>query len=186
MFLENLYHIKEGIVPHKLCDDIIKSGENLDIKDADIQDGNQANRKSKVSWLDDDTLKTSLSNLITIANEESKWNFSIREFEPLQYTIYNEGDHYDWHIDTHKKPYDNGLIRKLSFTMCLTDDYEGGEIELCQPHPNSDKTQFFKLDKVFKRGTMIVFPSHVWHKVHAVTKGTRKVLVGWVVGKPFI
>ena len=185
MFLQNLYHIKEGIVPGSLCDKIIADGEDKNISEATIQDGDKSNRKSKVSWLDDNTLKTSLINLITIANTESNWNFDITEFEPLQYTIYNKGDHYDWHIDTHAKPYDNGLIRKLSFTMCLTDDYEGGEIELSQPHPISSKTQYFKLDKVFKRGTMIIFPSHVWHKVHEVTKGTRKVLVGWVVGKQF-
>ena len=30
---------------------------------------------------------------------------------------------------------------------------------------------------------MIVFPSHTWHKVNKVTKGIRKALVGWVVGK---
>ena len=46
-----------------------------------------------------------------IANKESGWNYSLKEFEPLQYTIYNKGDFYDWHIDT----LDNGMIRKLSF-----------------------------------------------------------------------
>ena len=34
-----------------------------------------------------------------------------------------------------------------------------------------------------KKGEMIVFPSHTWHKVNKVTKGIRKALVGWVVGK---
>ena len=33
-----------------------------------------------------------------------------------------------------------------------------------------------------KKGEMIVFPSHTWHKVNKVTKGIRKTLVGWVVG----
>ena len=61
-----------------------------------------------------------------IANKESGWNYSLKEFEPLQYTIYKEGDFYDWHIDSHTKPYENGMIRKLSFTLCLNEDYEGG------------------------------------------------------------
>lgn len=185
MNLKNLYHIKEGIIPEQFCNDIIANGESRDIKDAVIQEGNKNNRSSKVSWLDDKKLQTSLRNLITIANEESNWKFSIREFEPLQYTIYNKGDFYDWHIDSHSKPYDNGLIRKLSFTMCLNDDYEGGEFSICNPHPVAEKTKVTTFKK-FKKGTLIVFPSHVWHKVDKVTSGTRKSLVGWIVGTQFI
>ena len=66
----------------------------------------------------------------------------------------------------------------------LNDEYEGGDFEICYPHPILDKTKVetFKL----KKGEMIVFPSHTWHKVNKVTKGIRKALVGWVVGKPFI
>jgi len=42
---------------------------------------------------------------------------------------------------------------------------------------------FKKFD--LKKGTMIIFPSFVWHKVNPVLTGVRKTLVGWVVGKPF-
>ena len=181
MFLSKIYHIKDSIVPHSFCDEIVSDGESQNITNANIKDGDNNNRSSKVSWLDNKKLQTSLSNLVQLANDENNWNFSLKEFEPLQYTIYNIGDHYDWHIDSHKKPYDNGLIRKLSFTLCLNDDYEGGDFRICQPHPNPDKViiETFKP----KKGSMIVFPSHVWHKVSKVTKGTRKSLVGWVVGK---
>jgi len=184
MNLEKLYYIKENAVSKDFCDSIVKNGESKNIIDANIQDGNKDSRSSKVSWLDDKNLKSSLSKLIKNANNESNWKFSLREFEPLQYTIYNIGDHYDWHIDAHKKPYDNGLIRKLSFTLCLNDDYEGGAFSICQPHPNPDKIVIDSFKP--KKGTMIVFPSHVWHKVGKVTKGVRKSLVGWVVGKQFI
>ena len=34
-------------------------------------------------------------------------------------------------------------------------------------------------------GTMIVFPSYLWHRVKPVIKGPRKSLVGWFLGKPF-
>ena len=180
MFLSKIYHIKDSIVPHSFCDEIISDGESQNITNANIKDGDNNNRSSKVSWLDNKKLQTSLSNLVQLANDENNWNFSLKEFEPLQYTIYNIGDHYDWHIDSHKKPYDNGLIRKLSFTLCLNNDYEGGDFRISLPHPNTDKVivDSFKL----KKGTMIVFPSHIWHKVDKVTKGTRKSLVGWVVG----
>ena len=35
----------------------------------------------------------------------------------------------------------------------------------------------------FKPGTLLVFPSFMWHRVNKVRKGTRKVLVGWTLGK---
>jgi PKHD-type hydroxylase len=177
-----LYHIKESIVPISFCDEVIKQGENKEISKAKIQEGNKANRSSDVSWLDEEKLGTSLTNLVIIANRESGWNYSLKEFEPLQYTIYKEDDFYDWHIDSHNIPYDNGMVRKLSFTLCLNEDYEGGSFSFCSPHPISKKTKIETLDKP-KKGTMIVFPSYTWHKVDKVTSGVRKTLVGWVVGK---
>jgi len=177
---ENIYHLKESIVPGDFCNQIIKDGELSTIKKAKIADGNDANRSSNISWINDKELQTTLSYLVKSANDESNWNFSLKEFESLQFTIYNEGDHYNWHTDNHVKPYENNTIRKLSFTLCLNDEYEGGDFSICDPHPKPDLsvTTTFKL----KKGDMIIFPSHVWHKVDKITKGTRKSLVGWVVG----
>ena len=35
-------------------------------------------------------------------------------------------------------------------------------------------------------GTLIIFPSFLWHQVTPVTEGTRQSLVNWSIGKPFI
>ena len=186
MYLDSAYYIKKNAFSESFCNNILKQGDQKKLELAKIADGNQVNRKSHVTWLDDKSLIEQITPTINEANEKTGWNFLLREFEPLQYTIYNIRDHYDWHIDTHAKSYKNGLIRKLSFTICLNDDYEGGFFEICLPHPNYSKHKNFRFKKVFKQGTIIVFPSHIWHKVHPVTSGTRKVLVGWVVGKPFV
>ena len=179
-----LYHIKESIVPISFCDEVIKQGENKEISKAKIQEGNKANRSSDVSWLDEEKLGTSLTNLVIIANKESGWNYSLKEFEPLQYTIYKKDDFYDWHIDSHNNPYDNGMVRKLSFTLCLNDEYTGGELEICEPHPDPKKTKFHKFDKITP-GTMIIFYSGLWHRVLPVKTGFRKSLVGWTLGTKF-
>jgi len=183
MFLEKPYHIEETFTS-QFCDNIIKLGEQEILKEAKIKDGIQVNRKSKVSWINKQQLD--ILKAIKNVNNKCNWNFNLSICEPLQYTVYEEKDHYDWHIDSHSKPYDNGFIRKLSFTICLNDDYEGGEFELSLPNPKPEKHRFFKFDKVFKKGTLIVFPSFIWHKVNPVIKGYRKVLVGWVLGKPFV
>ena len=176
----NPFHIT---VPYSFCDEVIKDGDLLDNTKAKIQDGDNTNRSAKVSWLNESyKLSTELNHFIYSANK--LYNFSIKEFEPLQYTVYNEGDHYDWHIDTHSKPYKNDMIRKLSFTLCLNDEYEGGNFYIWDADPRKKEiiTKTIKL----KKGEMLVFPSHLWHKVDKVIKGIRKSLVGWVVGTPFI
>ena len=37
----------------------------------------------------------------------------------MQYSLYNEGDYYDWHSDQHGTKYADGMIRKLSFAINL-------------------------------------------------------------------
>ena len=172
----NPFHIS---VPHSFCNEVIRDGELINSTDAKIKDGDNANRSSKVSWMNEGyKLSTELHHLIHSANK--LYNFSLHEFESLQYSRYEEGDHYDWHVDNHSKPYNNGMIRKLSFSICLNDEFEGGDFDLGRPSPLTGETNIetFKL----KKGEMIVFPSHTWHKVNKVTKGIRKTLVGWVVG----
>lgn len=91
------------------------------------------------------------------------------------YKATNKGK-YDWHTDN---GYDS--MRKLSFIMQLSnpEDYEGGKVQM--------KTGPEKMDMLpNKRGDMIIFPSHVLHRVTPVTKGERQSLVSWISGPGFI
>ncbi len=120
----------------------------------------------------------------------SGWNYDIEFIESIQLSHYFEGHFYDWHVDSfvnpaieNNKPYN----RKVSLTVFLNnpDEYEGGEFDLETRGPNTDwsKERFdkFKLPK----GSVIVFPSHMWHRVRPVTSGVRKSLVIWIQGPPF-
>ena len=175
----NPFHIT---VPNNLCDKIIKDNESLDIIEGTIESKDKNKRSSKISWVPQNKFPKEIKSYINTANK--MYNFSLKEFESLQYSRYKEGDHYNWHIDTHSKPYRNGMIRKLSFTLCLNDEFEGGEFDICNPDPRETKNTIksFKL----KKGDMIVFPSHTWHRVNPVTKGTRKSLVGWALGPQWL
>jgi PKHD-type hydroxylase len=187
MFLENNHCISLGKFDKSFCDDIIKQGEKNKLESAQIQDGNNNNRNSKVSFLKNNSvLDNTFISILEQHNKQAKWNFSLHDLEPLQYTVYDVNDHYDWHIDSHTKPYNNGLIRKISFTLCLNEDYEGGEFEVSSPNPKPEKHLNTKFKDKFTLGTFISFPSFVWHKVHPVTSGTRKVLVGWSLGPNFV
>jgi PKHD-type hydroxylase len=68
------------------------------------------------------------------------------------------------------------MQRKLSAVLMLSDqnDYEGGELEIRDVDP-------IKLNQ----GSIIIFPSPLFHRVKEVTKGNRFSAVAWAVGPAF-
>ena len=82
-------------------------------------------------------------------------------------------------------------IRKLSMTCQLTDgsEYKGGELEFdfrnYDPHMRDESKHRVQCKEILPKGSIIVFPSFVWHRVKPVTSGTRYSLVVWHLGRPF-
>ena len=77
-------------------------------------------------------------------------------------------------------------LRKLSVTINLSDEteYEGGDLEFDSSTPEKIKN-IITPNNGKSKGTVVVFPSFVWHRVKPVTKGTKYSLVIWCCGKPF-
>jgi PKHD-type hydroxylase len=116
---------------------------------------------------------------VTDANHQSGWNFDIDSCEPFQFTKYDVNQKYDWHIDT---IFNQDNTRKISFTLLLNDDFEGGDFQFEIGSPDQDhRITTVKLGK----GDILFFPSDLWHRVMPVTKGTRYSLVGWCRGPHF-
>ena len=80
-----------------------------------------------------------------------------------------------------------GLTRKLSVTINLSKpgDYEGGNLKFDYGHHNKDIKQFYECKEIRPQGSIIVFPSYMWHQVTPVTSGNRYSLVMWCLGRPF-
>jgi len=98
-----------------------------------------------------------------------------------QYAHYHVNDHYGWHQDNIPDlPWD----RKLSFSLLLNDDYQGGHLEFVEPLYEGDLRWNINRIKV-TAGLLVVFPSMLGHRVTPVTKGIRKSIVGWCVGRQF-
>jgi len=78
-----------------------------------------------------------------------------------------------------------GKMRKISVTVNLTDpkNYDGGNLKF-DFGPHAEK-RYHTCTEIRPKGSVIVFPSHVYHQVTPVTKGTRYSLVMWNLGKPF-
>lgn len=78
-----------------------------------------------------------------------------------------------------------GKIRKLSVTISLSDpaDYDGGNLQFDLGPHRPDR--YHTCEEIRPRGSVIVFPSHIYHQVTPVTRGTRYSLVAWSLGRPF-
>jgi PKHD-type hydroxylase len=138
-------------------------------------------RKSKIKWIHYDEysywLYDKLKDLVIDTNSQI-WQFNLHSIiDSIQYTEYYEGGgHYDWHVDIGPNPINH---RKISMTIQLSDpnDYEGGDFEIWSGG------DFKKVEK--SKGTLILFPSFLLHRVTPITKGIRKSLVLWVGGDSY-
>ena len=158
----------------------------------------QKKRKSEIVWVNDQWIYKEIHPFIHEANKTAGWNFDWDFSESCQFTKYGVGQHYGWHCDSWDKPYDkpndlnsHGKIRKLSVTVSLSDpsEYEGGNLEFDFRNQvdweRNKKSKIKECTEIRPRGSIIVFPSFVWHRVNPVTRGTRYSLVIWNLGRPF-
>lgn len=141
---------------------------------------NDSERKSKVCFLEDSLdIYDHIWEMVDGANSRCFWNFDLDLIEPLQNTLYEVGDYYGWHTDESNwtpSKRSCGRIRKVSFTLLLNDDFNGGDFEMI-----TDRKTVVPLQK----GDMIFFHSDIPHRVTEVTSGFRKSLVGWIQGPAF-
>lgn len=179
----------------------------------DIQKGTFI-RDSEIAWLTPQWLYDLVWPYLHKANQSAGWNFDFEYAESFQFTKYGLNQFYGWHADgnsdndgkykrfvpgVHKKDSngrlpmgytDNnsfvGRVRKLSVTINLNKpgEYEGGNLKF-DFGPHASGQRFHECTEIRPQGSIIVFPSFVYHQVTPVTKGTRYSLVLWALGKPF-
>ena len=114
------------------------------------------------------------------AANQALWKFDLtglNRADPPQLLRYEQGAHYDWHIDHDGQ----SSSRKLTCIVQLSDgaDYEGGDLDVFPPLTQSSPVDWRAC------GTLIIFPVYVPHRVVRVDAGTRHALVFWVHGPDF-
>jgi len=130
------------------------------------------------SWLEQQEANAWVFERISGAVHEANecLAFDLAGFgEPLHYVEYGAGGGFEWHSDLTAGRASN---RKLSVSLQLSapTDYEGGELELC-PHG---------VMKGFReRGSVLVFPAYIPHRVLRISRGMRRALVAWIHGPAF-
>ena len=209
MNISNYYwYFKSALTP-RFCDEVIQyanaqkevlartGGYDKEKLSKEDVKNIQKKRKSDLVWLNDTWIYKELHPYVHEANRNAGWNFDWDRSESCQFTKYKINQYYDWHCDSWDKPYDkpntpdHGKIRKLSMTCQLTDglEYKGGELEFdfrnYEPNMRDESKHRIQCREILPKGSIIIFPSFVWHRVKPVTSGTRYSLVVWHLGRPF-
>jgi len=190
---------KRATIPHDVCDSMRLYLDTLELKwqegvingyDGEI---NYTRRKSNIAWVGDDEVKQFIWMQFQSANKDPDWGFEIDAMEDIQYTSYKVSqypddsnpdmklnDHYEWHndmvMDVDATP--TKKCRKLSMSLVLNDDYDGGSFEV----GHFSKGEILKTTLPLKKGEIIIFPSQMEHRVNPILRGERKVIVAWAWG----
>ena len=115
-----------------------------------------------------------LNKIAVSANKYFKYDISgIERAQIIHYKAPSNG--YSYHIDI--GPEGTAALRKISMSLLLNDDYEGGDICFRSSEEESCTRP--------KAGEVVAFSSFISHKVNPITQGDRYVVVAWFTGPPF-
>ena len=190
MWFTNDWYVFHGVIDKKTCDRIkendirwltatVKPKQEEEIKKGHNDLNEPDYRKSDVCWIDDKWIYELIWSYMEEANKQSGWGLDINGAESMQLTRYKEGDFYSWHRDgISDNITSQDRVRKISLTLVLNDDFEGGDLEFATYSEENCEITPIKA----KAGDMIFFTSGTEHRVTPITKGTRYSLVTWFVG----
>lgn len=191
------YHLPRAIPAHE-CEEIIKYGKSLNptnaktvgsknmLSDEEKKEHTEKIRSSKIVFIKDMWLKQELDSIVQYANKS--WGFNLSHQEDVQFTEYEPRGHYTWHNDAIQNPMNlKNITRKLSMVVQLSkpEKYEGGgfRFNLRGLDSQVDDNIMSPPSEFKQQGSIIVFPSFLWHKVEPITKGIRHSLVMWALGE---
>jgi PKHD-type hydroxylase len=184
-----------GIVAPAMCDRIAELGDALELESGNLVGDQRVNaRERRLSdvgfFLGEESYQFIFDGVAYFTNKANSeaWRFELQGILPLQYSVYREGHFIEWHHDTLSAPPDPSRsgpppVRKLSFSLQLSDPdtYEGGDFQIRGEDGHVDEALWRTMRQ---KGSFLIFPGVIPHRVTSVTAGERRSLVGWVLGPP--
>ena len=207
LYFTNEWFIFKQRIDKKTCNEIKKLGQgqwtssSVDTSKQTTDEERRSGRKgdykpdktiriSEVFWTTEQWIYDLTFPYMHEANKDAGWNLNIKAAESMQVTRYRKGGFYKFHKDgqsDHLSAYDmpgnpflDGQVRKISMSIILNDNFEGGAFEFASY--NKEKCNITPIEA--KAGDIIFFCSGMEHRVAPVTKGIRYSLVNWFVGPP--
>ena len=150
---------------------------------------NKKDRDAGIALSDNQYLYDLFCPFVYNANENAGWKYDIDWFEEVQIARYRKNQHHSWHKDgpgdhfgVYKEDGDlRGKVRKLSLVSCISNGFDGGELEFSVLGEEENEI----LQPKVGVGDVIIFPSFVRHRSTPITKGTKYSTAMWCLGPPF-
>jgi PKHD-type hydroxylase len=173
-------------VTPEACDLLLAELDHVTLEPGRVVEvGERVDREMRMTFLPRDHWAAQIAlGAAEQANESMGWRYALTGVESLQLGVYRPGDHHDWHMDTLSH---GELVRKLSLVVQLDEPtaYTGGDLELLRFGVEHAEPLELPQDVLRQRGTVIVFPSFLQHRVAPVLTGCRRTLVAWMMGPRF-
>ena len=109
------------------------------------------------------------------------FNFDIsNKMSKIRMLRYEDAGKYDWHLDIGNE---QTSVRKITAIIQLSDenDYDGGNFEFSMTDETGKNTAVGSR----KKGSLILFPSYLGHRVSPLTRGVRYSVLTWMLGNAF-
>ena len=148
-------------------------------------------RRANIAFIDTITHETQwlyekFNNIIAHYND-SYFDYDITGYDYMQYAKYGVGDKHDFHMDLPMGTrmldyYLTECFRKLSVILLLSEpgvDFEGGNFEI------NHFSEQFPNNTNMRKGTVLIFPSFMLHRVAPITSGIRQTISVWPIGPKF-
>ena len=178
---EYILEVKK-IIPQSFCKKIISYFDN-NYQDAETFGGLNKNVRNCLTrnMLESKSLGQKICLNATrekifesVFHYQSKFGVSISKISQLDLLKYEKNDFkagYNFHEDFG----DSATERHLSISICLNNEYKGGEFVFDFPNEKMTIPQ--------NVGDAIIFPSNFMfpHQVNKITEGTRYALIAWVI-----
>ena len=166
----HIEHRLDRFLPEEV-QQIIDHGDNLILEEGKIKDDkvDHSIRNSKIAWIHPgkDTWW-----LFDRAIMVFKSGLPFSTLQSMQYTVYYDKGHYDWHRDIGgNDPIQKARINVAVLQLSDPGDYKGGVLQI--------KHETEVIDVMKMRGMVTTFPIQLEHKVSPVTSGIRKTLIMW-------
>ena len=179
MFLYDWYVVKDFYSKEE-CDNILlicqKNQSSL------LKDRPAEGKKAVTSIIELEHFGNKLDKMFRMITDvnHNYYGFNLFQERPLgiNFNNYSEDkNEYPYHRDCNSP----GTCCDSKLTVILNiskDFYEGGDFSLFFGY---DKT----MPELHEQGTLLIFPSYIYHKVSPVTAGTRTTISTWIQGPNF-
>ena len=183
------YHLCGPVLSPEQCDDIVDQavGWHTPILSQDDPRPNESYTNAKIGYVY--LNEKSLPYYDILTQHARRWNDEYWHmdvlgvfvcFDLIQYSAPHGGMHWHFDLSTGGTTTAN---RKVNIITQLSDpdDYEGGDLQLFVPH---EKKDFPVVTAPKEKGSALVFPPWIAHRVTPVTKGVRTSVVTYLHGPP--